>query len=177
MSMAKIIKFVIPLLLGLIFFNPFYSTAQVNYNAKKDRHAESIDRQEERRIEKNRRAKEKHKRSLRRQNSRANDHRMREAKKQQHKAQAYSVERDIKSRRAEKEHSKPTPEERLVMKIEKKKAKEDAKKDKLAQKEQKKILKNYHKKVSGAGKDIGSKKKVYKRMKKSKRTANKNNKR
>ncbi|MBO4614619.1 MAG: hypothetical protein J5709_05840 [Bacteroidales bacterium] len=160
-----------------IIFIPNYSTAQVNYTAKKDRHAESIDRQEERRIEKSHRANERHKNSLKRQNSRESAQRSKQAHKQAHKAQSYSVERDIKSRRAEKEHSKPTPEERLVLKIEKQKAKEDAKKDKLAEKEHRKILKNYHKKVSGAGKDIGNKKKVYKRMKKSKRTANKNNKR
>jgi len=175
--MAKLIKIVIQVFLMAIIFIPNYSTAQVNYTAKKDRHAESIDRQEERRIEKNRRANEKHKKSLKRQIARENAQRSRDAHKQQHKMQAYSVERDIKSRRAEKEHSKPTPEERLVLKIEKKKAKEDAKKDKLAEKEQKKILRNYHKKVSGAGKDIANKKKVYKRMKKSKRIANKNNKR
>lgn len=175
--MAKLIKIVIQVFLMAIIFIPNYSTAQVNYTAKKDRHAESIDRQEERRIEKNHRANEKHKKSLKRQIAHENAQRSRDAHKQQHKMQAYSVERDIKSRRAEKEHSKPTPEERLVMKIEKKKAKEDAKKDKLAEKEQKKILRNYHKKVSGAGKDIANKKKVYKRMKKSKRIANKNNKR
>lgn|GEM_PF-3469941 len=174
--MAKLIKFVIPVFMTVIIFIPFYSTAQVNYSPKKDRQAESVDRQEERRIEKNRRANEKHKRSLKRQNSRERNKRSKAARKQQHKAQSYSIERDIKSRRAEKEHSKPTPEERLVMKIEKQKAKEDAKKDKLAEKEQRKMLKNYHKKVSGAGRDITNRKKVYKRMKKSKRIANKNNK-
>ncbi len=175
--MAKLIKIVIQVFLMAIIFIPNYSTAQVNYTAKKERHAESMDRQEERRIEKNRRANEKHKKSLKRQNAHESAQRSREAHRQQHKAQSYSVERDIKSRRAEKEHSKPTPEERLVMKIEKQKAKEDAKKDKLAEKEQKKMLKNYHKRVSGAGKEITNRKKVYKRMKKSKRIANKNNKR
>ena len=175
--MAKLTKIVFLVFLLAIIFMPIYSTAQVNYSGKKDRNAEAVDRQEERRIEKNRRANEKHKKSLKRQNARESAQRSREAHRQQHKAQSYSVERDIKSRRVEKEHSKPTPEERLVMKIEKQKAKEDAKKDKLAEKERKKMLKNYHKKVSGAGKDITSRKKVYKRMKKSKRIANKNNKR
>ena len=52
--MAKLIKIVIQVFLMAIIFIPNYSTAQVNYTAKKDRHAESIDRQEERRIEKNR---------------------------------------------------------------------------------------------------------------------------
>lgn len=175
--MAKLTKIVFLVFLFATIFIPIYSTAQVNYSGKKDRNAEAVDRQEERRIEKNRRANEKRKKSLKRQNARESAQRSREAHRQQHKAQSYSVERDIKSRRVEKDHSKPTPEERLVMKIEKQKAKEDAKKDKLAEKERKKMLKNYHKKVSGAGKDITSRKKVYKRMKKSKRIANKNNKR
>ena len=68
-------------------------------------------------------------------------------------------------------------EEKQRAAIEKQKAKEEAKKDKLAEKERKKMLKTYHKKVSGAGKDIANRKKVYRRMKKSKRIANKNNKR
>lgn len=156
---------------------PIYSTAQVNYSPQKDKHAESIDRQEEKRIAQNRKANEKRKKELQRQNQKEAGQRAREAQKRQKKAEAYSVERDIKSRKVEEEHSKPTPEERLVMKLEKQKQREDAKKDKLAEKEQKKILKNYHKKVSGAGKDVASRKKVYKRMKKSKRIANKNNKR
>ena len=102
---------------------------------------------------------------------------MHEAQKQQHKADSYSMERDIKSRKVKRKEEKPSPEERLVMKLEKQKQRDDAKKDKLAEKERKKMLKTYHKKVSGSGRDITNRKKVYKRMKKSKRIANKNNKR
>lgn len=175
--MAKLIKIVIQVFLMAIIFIPNYSTAQVNYTAKKDRHAESIDRQEEQRIKHSRKANERKKAELQRQNQREQEKRKHNAQKQQHKLQKYSMERDIKSRRVKRRDEKPTPEERLVMKIEKQKAKEDAKKDKLAEKERKKMLKSYHKKVSGAGKDVASRKKVYKRMKKSKRIANKNNKR
>ncbi len=176
--MAKLIKFVFLLFWIAIIFIPVYSTAQVNYSGENDKHAESVDRQEERRIEHNRKNNERRKKEFQRQNKRESEKRMHNAQKQQRKAQNYSVERDIKSRRLKREdRTKPTPEERLVMKLEKQKAREDAKKDKLAEKERKKMLKTYHKKVSGAGKDIGSRKKVYKRMKKSKRIANKNNKR
>ena len=38
--MAKLIKIVIQVFLMAIIFIPNYSTAQVNYTAKKDRHAE-----------------------------------------------------------------------------------------------------------------------------------------
>jgi len=176
--MAKLIKFVFPVFWLAIIFIPVYSTAQVNYSGGKDKYAESVDRQEERRIEQNRKANERKKAALQRQNQREQERRMRNAQKQQRKMQNYSIERDIKSRRLKKEDkTKPTPEERLVMKLEKQKAREDAKKDKLAEKERKKMLKTYHKKVSGAGKDIANRKKVYKRMKKSKRIANKNNRR
>lgn len=156
---------------------PICSMAQVNYSGKKDKYAESVDRQEEKRLERNRKANERRKKELQRQNQREVDKRKHNAQKQQRRAQNYSIERDIKSRKVKDDKSKPTPEERLVMKIEKQKQREEAKKDKLAEKERKKVLKNYHKKVSGAGKDIANRKKVYKRMKKSKRIANKNNKR
>ena len=175
--MAKLTKYFFRVLMVVLFFIPFCLTAQVNYSPQKDKRAESVDRQEEKRIEQSRKANEKKKAELQRQNRKESERRMHDAQKRQKKAENYSVERDIKSRKVKDDKTKPTPEERLVMKLEKQKQREDAKKDKLAEKEHKKILKTYHKKVSGAGKDIANKKKVYKRMKKSKRIANKNNKR
>ena len=62
--MAKLAKIVFIVLLLVINFIPIYSTAQVNYSPKKDKNAESIDRQEERRIEQNRRANERRKEEL-----------------------------------------------------------------------------------------------------------------
>ena len=175
--MAKLTKNVFSVLLVILFFIPICSTAQVNYSAKKDKYAESVDRQEEKRIEQNRKANERKKAELKRQNQRESEKRKRNAQKQDRRSQNYSVERDIKSRKVKRKDEKPTPEERLVMKLEKQKARDEAKKDKLAEKERKKMLKTYHKNVSGSGRDITNRKKVYKRMKKSKRIANKKNKR
>ena len=137
--MAKLAKIVFIVLLLVINFIPIYSTAQVNYSPKKDKNAESIDRQEERRIEQNRRANERRKEELRAQNNRDSEKRMNKARKQQNKLQSYSVERDIKSRRVKKRDEKLTPEEKLVQKLEKQKQREEAKKDKLAEKERKKM--------------------------------------
>lgn len=176
-TMAKISKIVIPMLLVLIIFIPNYVNSQVVYTEKKDKQSEQVDRQEEKRLEQNRRAKDRRRKRLKRMNLKESKERDKSIQSQQKKAQSYSVERNIKSRRVEKQHNRPSAEERLVMKLEKQKAHEDARKAKTTEREYNKALKNYHKKVSGAGKDIANKKKVYKRMKKSKRIANKNNKR
>ncbi|HNY43987.1 MAG: hypothetical protein QM212_00740 [Bacteroidota bacterium] len=66
---------------------------------------------------------------------------------------------------------RPSPEERLVMKIEKNKAKKDAKKKKRDARLHKKAVKKHNKLINGGGKDVVDGKRTYKRMKKSKKSA------
>ena len=72
-------------------------------------------------------------------------------------------------------HYRPSPEERRVMKIEKAQEKKKNKQKRRDTRLHKKAVKKHNKIINGSGRDIVDGKKVYKRMKKSKRIAKKNN--
>ncbi|MCF0207441.1 MAG: hypothetical protein HUK15_08435, partial [Bacteroidales bacterium] len=137
--MAKLIKIVIISLLFINLFS-FESYCQVSASKQREREAARIERDEEQRIAQRHKDNEKRKKQLLRQNKKENDVRSKQVQQQQKKANSYSIERDMKSRKVEKDHSKPSPEERLVMKIEKQKQKEKEKKEKQAEKQYKKDL-------------------------------------
>jgi len=81
----------------------------------------------------------------------------------------YSIEKKEKKRKYKK-----TREERYEDKLVKKAVKKKEKKEAQREKEYKRNKKKYNKKVSGGGTEIVDGKKVHKRMKRSKREAEKN---
>jgi len=72
-------------------------------------------------------------------------------------------------------HYRPSPEERKVMKIEKAQEKKKKKQKRKDYRLHKRAVRKHNKIINGGGRDIVDGKKTYKRMKKSKRTAKKNN--
>jgi len=72
-------------------------------------------------------------------------------------------------------HYRPSPEERKVMKIEKAQEKKEKKQSKRDYRLHKKAVRKHNKIINGGGRDIVDGNKTYKRMKKSKRIAKKNN--
>jgi len=163
--MAKLVKFVFTLLIVAINFIPIYSTAQVNFANKRDRETERVERQHKRKIEHNNRIKGKKKQRLSRQNNRVQRKHNRMANKQQRGQHVYSIEQNIKQRSYDKGdtllfYNKPKEQER-------RKAVLDTAKLYIAELEEiAKTLKNYDKRVSGAGRDVVTGKKVYKRLRK-----------
>ncbi len=96
-TMAKISKIVIPMLLVLIIFIPNYVNSQVVYTEKKDKQSEQVDRQEEKRLEQNRRAKDRRRKRLKRMNLKESKERDKSIQSQQ-KKRSHIVLKETSSR-------------------------------------------------------------------------------
>jgi len=66
---------------------------------------------------------------------------------------------------------KPTREDRVVMRIEKKTIKKDKKKKRIDRRKHKRAVRKHNKKINGGGKDLVDGKRTWRRMKRSKRNA------
>lgn len=91
-------------------------------------------------------------------------------------SQYRSIDDEKYMKKQKQRHYRPSPEERRVMKIEKQQEKKKEKQKKKDERLHKKAVRLHNKKINGGGKDLVDGKRTYKRMKKSKREAMKNNK-
>jgi hypothetical protein len=80
-----------------------------------------------------------------------------------------SIDDEKFMKKQKSKHYRPSPEERYVMKIEKKKAHDDNKKDRIDRRLHKRAVKKHNRLINGGEKEKLTGKKTWKRMKKSKR--------
>lgn len=85
-----------------------------------------------------------------------------------------SIDDEDYMKKQKSKHYRPSPEERLVMRLEKKNDQKDKKQDRIDRRLHPRAVKKHNRLINGGGKGAVDGKRVYKRMKKSKKHAKKN---